>query len=302
MKKRNVILLIVLGIVVTVFIVAGILIYKNWNVITAMYYHYSGNAEELEKNRDDADKRAEEAMKALGIENIRPLTEEETDKLNSGEISEDEAVKLVLGNEEETTDEQSENTEPQKDSENKTDSGNDKTSEAESSDNKTSPESEKTTGTQGAGSNAGKNDSSGSGNKTNTGKNDNVKEPEESPEIKAKKDRIAELIGKMYVLKSKFSKELSAIEDWVNSKYREFCKEYGGAENIPSSAKMKVGKKAYEDALALEASCDTEFYAILDEIETLLIETNQSTSVVSEIKSSYESEKKIAISYYMSQF
>ena len=104
----------------------------------------------------------------------------------------------------------------------------------------------------------------------------------------------------MYVLKAKFSNDLKAIEDWVNQKYVEYSREYGSG-NIPYSVKAKVGKKAYNDALALEEDCDEKVEEILTKITTLLEETGQSTNIVSEIRAAYENEKMLAKSYYMEQ-
>ena len=207
----------------------------------AIYYKYTNQMDVLEQNKQDTDKKALDTMKEFGVETVRPLTDEETEQLNSGEITEEEAVDIILGK-----------------------------LDAE-------PEESTTTGEQ--------------SNTTSTSTNDVNKE---------KNEEIARLIGEMYVLKAKFSSDLKGIEDWVNSKYREYTKEYGEG-NIPYSVKAKVGRKAYNDALALEADCDAKVENILSKITVLLQETGQSTNVVDEIRASYENEKMLAKSYYMDQ-
>ena len=237
-KIRSIIVLVILFALLICMISAGIFIYKNRNSIMALYYTYTNKVDVLEQSKQNTDEKAMDAIKEFGVETVRPLTEEEEKKLNSGEISEEDAVDLILGkdNVQESTEEKSTET------------------------------------------------SSGVANDANTEKN----------------EEIAKLIGEMYVLKSKFSGDLKGIEDWVNSKYREYTKEYGKG-NIPYSVKAKVGKKAYNDALALEAKCDTKVEEILARITVLLKETGQNTNIVNEIRAAYENEKMLAKSYYMDQ-
>ena len=244
MKKANVIILVILF----VFIVAtGIFVYKQRDTLLPMYYVITNQTYKLEQKKLDTDQRALDAIKEFGIEDVRPLTDDEAKKLNEGEISEEEAVDIILGRTEE----------------------------------------DKQTG---------KNPSDVPSSLT-------TPEPDisSSEEYKAKNEEIAQLIGKMYVLKAKFSNDLADIEKWVSEKYVFYYKEYGGSENIPSSVKTKVGKQAYAKAIELEAECDSQVNNILSRITTLLKETGQSTKIVDEIREAYENEKMLAKSYYMSK-
>ena len=253
MKKRTIIILIVLFVFV---VTIGVLVYRNRNTLTAMYFTFTNQNDKLEQKKLDTDERAMEAIKEFGIESVRPLTEDETKKLSSGEITEEQAVDIVLGRYDEIGEPEKENEQP-----------------------------------------ATEQDSSA----VNTGtKNNNPSASNMSDEYKVKNEEIAELIGKMYVLKAQFTSDLSDIEDWVNSEYRKYMKEYDG--NIPSSVKMKVGQTAYSDALALEKDCDAQVTVIFNRITTLLNETGQSTVIVDEMKAAYDNEKMVAKSYYMSQF
>lgn len=247
MKKWKVVLLVILAIVLVALVTAGVLLFRNWNTVSALYYSFTGQSEQVNINKADTDKRAEEAIKDYGIENIRPLDEEETQKLNSGELTEEEAINIVLGK----TDESSET-------------------------------------------------SATTANENNGG--DKVSEKPNGltdEQIKQKKDEIAELIGKMYVLKAKFTNELSAVESWVNSEYSRVRSANGGT--ISTAEKWKIGKTAYSKALALESDCDSQVSAILNRLTVLLEETGQSTKLVSEIKTAYENEKVSAKSFYMSK-
>lgn len=263
MKKRNKILLIILSILVVIAVVIGVLAYINRDMISTMYYVMTTDKQQIEQEKEYTDERALEAVKDFGVETINPLTEEQAEKLKNGELSEEEAIDIVLGKTEETSE---------------------GTSSNGSSSEKPNGSSTTSQGTK---------DSA-------TNKDNNKVQSAQSEELKKKNEEISRLIGELYVLKAEFSGELSAIENWVNDQYWKYTQEYDG--NIPSSVKVKIGRKAYADALALEDSCDVEFYAILDRIEVLLKETGQSTTLVSEMRAAYDSEKKAAISYYMDQF
>ena len=242
-KKSTITILILLFILLTGIVFAGGFIYKNRNTMLAMYYLSVNKVEQLEQNKIETEQKAIDAIKEYGIEDVRPLTEEETNKLNSGELTEEEAVDIILGK-----------------------------------DNKTPNQKDEGQG----------------------GISDSSNESKVPDDVAQKNEEIAQLIGKLYVMKAKFSQDLTAIEDWVNSEYRKYSKEYGSGK-IPSSIKIKVGKAAYAKALDLESKCDAQVGEILERITVLLKETGQSTSIVKEIEASYENEKMVAKTYYMNQ-
>lgn len=99
-KVSTIIVLVILFILLISIAVAGYLAYQNRNSIMAVYYMYTDNVDALEQNKLDTDEKALDAIKEHGIEHVRPLTEEETDKLTSGEITEEEALDIILGREE----------------------------------------------------------------------------------------------------------------------------------------------------------------------------------------------------------
>ncbi len=101
-KISTIIVLVILFILLIGIVTAGLLFYKNRNSIMAVYYMYTNKVGDLEQNKLATDEKALNAIKEYGIENVRPLTEEETGKLTSGEITEEEALDIILGNEEET--------------------------------------------------------------------------------------------------------------------------------------------------------------------------------------------------------
>lgn len=235
MKKKNIVLLIILLIIL---VVVGFIAHKYRNYFSAFYHVATNSGEELEEKKLETDQRAIDAIKEYGIETVRPLTEEETAKLNSGELTEEEAVNIILGNFE----------------------------------------------------------GDGESQQASTPNLDNPPDTSaDSEALKEKSAEIAQLIGKIYVLKAKFTGELDAVEDWVYAEIKKLTQE----ERKSTSSKVRIGREAYSMALDLEAECDGQMDDILNRLTVLLKETGQSTSLVSEIREAYENEKTLAISYYM---
>ncbi len=239
MKKKNIILLIILLIIL---VVGGIFVHKYYNYFSAFYYVVTNSNEKLEEKKLETDQKAIETIKEYGIETVRPLNEEEAAKLNSGELTEEEAVNIILGKLDAETDNN-----PQ------TDISQDNPSTKPSDSDST------------------------------------------SKELEEKNAEIAQLIGKIYVLKAKFTGELDGVEDWVHAQVKALTPE----EKKSKSAKVRIGREAYSMALELEADCDNQMEEILNRMTVLLEETGQSTNLVSEIRKAYENEKRVAISYYM---
>lgn len=236
MKKKSIVLLTILLVII---IAAGLVAYKYRSYISMFYTAATTSSEKLLEKKEETDQRAIDTIKEYGIETVRPLTDEEAAKLHSGELTEEEAISLVLGQ----------------------------------SDSGASSE------TQG----------------NTSGDNSAEKNSLDEETLKEKNAEIAQLIGKVYVLKAKFTGDLNAVESWVHSEYKKLTAE----EKKSTSAKVKIGREAYSRALALEADCDAQMEEILGRLTVLLEETGQSTSLVTEIREAYENEKTVKISYYM---
>lgn len=101
MKK---ILLWILVVFFLIFILAGILIYANYDNIkplfTAMQYE---TKEDIENDIKVTQQKTEQILKDIGKENIKPLDEEEEKKLVSGEMTQEEAINIILGKDKEET-------------------------------------------------------------------------------------------------------------------------------------------------------------------------------------------------------
>jgi len=234
MKKRTIILL---SIFLVIIISLGVVAYKCRDYISILYKATTTTTEKLQEEKLESDQKAIEAIKEYGVEEARPLTEEESAKLNSGELTEEEAINIILG--------QSNSEEPPKED---------------------TPSNEPI-------------------NNQNNADSD----------LKEKKAEIAQLIGKVYVLKAKFTNELDVLEKWAVSQYTSLTPE----ERKSTSAKVRIGREAYSKALALQADCDGQMEKIFSRLTILLEETGQGTALVDEIRTAYENEKAVKISYYM---
>lgn len=93
MKKRY-IFLCVLAIFI---IIAGIVAWMNFDNIKAIYKATQYNTEEIETQMVENEKKNTEILEKYNQTNIKPLSEEESEKLTKGELTEEEAINLVLG-------------------------------------------------------------------------------------------------------------------------------------------------------------------------------------------------------------
>lgn len=242
--------------------------------------------EELENLKVENDKRTEEVLKEAGIENVRPLTDEEEKELVSGNISEQDAVDLVLGKK--TINE----------IKNEKDASSSLQNRSEQSDSQ-QPGGAKTPDAKDSIEDNPKTDDVTTDNKTDIKTNDDTNK-ETDEKLEAANEEISNLIGKIYVLKSQYTAELSNLENWVISSRRALSKEEK-AEKL-SPAEQEIGRQMYAKAAKLESDCDTQIKSILSELKTLLEQTGQDTSIVSQIRKAYDNEKQIMKSYYISTY
>lgn len=94
MKKITKILLIAL---IVVILVAAAFAYANRSWIAVIINGVSNDNETLEKMVEENRKNTDETLKAIGIQEINPLSDDDIRRLKNGEMSEEEAVEKVLG-------------------------------------------------------------------------------------------------------------------------------------------------------------------------------------------------------------
>ncbi len=130
-----------------------------------------------------------------------------------------------------------------------------------------------------------------------------TQKPEEKNEAQAPKpadnsvnEKIAKMIGEIYVLEANFTSQIKSLEGWAVSEYNQTPKEEKAAK------KKELAAIGFPKLSALEKECDAKVNAILSELQTVLKESGQSTELVNQIRDAYD-EKKIATkSHYISEY
>ena len=109
--------------------------------------------------------------------------------------------------------------------------------------------------------------------------------------------RIAELVTKMYVLKSEYT---GAVEGVVSSMKAEFVQL--PPEQRTKSAKQSIAANYMSKINAMEVQCDAQVNAIVSELKKILEENGRDMSLVDAILSSYATEKENTKAYYLSTY
>lgn len=223
------------GRVITIVLILAIVFLAG---IGALVYFQMNNLEALRLSRYSQEEREsllqqnEQAIiEALPVEPITPLTEEQEKMLQRGEITEDEALQMMMG--------------------------------------------------------------------TLVG---NGSKPTEKPVTsvpstpKEENQKLQELLARVYLLRSSFAGRLDGLIGQAKSEYFAQKKANGKAD------KISIGSKYIGKGLALEKECDGQMEALLAEIKAELERTGGDTSVVSQIRSSYSSEKSAKKAGLLNQY
>lgn len=226
MKTWKKVLLIFIG----VFFVASVaLVIWQWNTLKAIYYFSTTKTSgEIVEKIDEQKKNREELVSEIIDGTVRDFTEEEEKKIISGDISVEEATKLIRE--------------------------------------------EFKASTQGA--------------------DDKKKDSSKNKEID---EFIAENIIQLYSYKAYYLGQLGQIEKSAKADY----------SALPAKDRTLVSKQAIVDkylgtANALLIECDNKVQSIMTAIEKRLVANKMDTSIVKQIKNSYEEEKALKKAYYMS--
>lgn len=258
MSKRKKVFLCI-GASILLLVVAAVLL--NLDTILMFKDGIFETQESINQKKEAEEIRQEEALKEAGVSNVRPLTEEETNELNNGNLSEEDAVKIITGQatlEEIKKGQNSEENKPSReDPKNEEQEKDDSFYEKQPGETKPSFDDEKAT------------------------------------ELN---NKIAELIGKIYIIEARFTSEINALEDWAVSEYNKTPKPEKAAK------KKELAATGFPKLTALEKSCDAEVNAVLSELSEVLKSAGQSTEIVNQIKSAYTNKKKLTKSYYISEY
>lgn len=192
MKKFYKILIAVLLILATV---VSYFVVRYQSLIKVVWNGFTLSTQRLEFLKNDNEKKTKEIVEKLGIQTVKPLTEEQQEQLMKGKLSKKDAIDIVLGKK--TSDEK--NVDP-KGEEIKTD-GKIPEKNENPTEEKTPPKKEQ---------------------------NKNPSEQDKANE------RISNLIGEIYVLKAQFTGELKNVEAWVLSEYKKLTPEQKAPDKSPA--------------------------------------------------------------------
>ena len=107
-------------------------------------------------------------------------------------------------------------------------------------------------------------------------------------------EEVAACIAKLYVLKSRFTGELSVLEKTITTTYEELPEE----EQVPASRKSIAGQYIKQVA-QMELDCDAQVDAALAELRKTLTAQGKDTAVVETLRQAYENEKSLKKAYYL---
>ncbi len=132
-------------------------------------------------------------------------------------------------------------------------------------------------------------------NKENGG---TANKPEEAkkPQDNTVNDKVAKLVGEIYVLEATFTSELNALEAWALSQFESLPMEQKAAK------KKELAAIGFPKLAALESECDGKVSAVLSELESVLKNAGQSTELVKQIRDAYEEKKIVTKSHYISEY
>ncbi len=110
-------------------------------------------------------------------------------------------------------------------------------------------------------------------------------------------EKIAELVAKMYVLKSKYLGEIEGVVSSMKAEYAALPKEQQTA-----SAKTNIASGYLGKISALEAQCDAQVNAVVTELRGVLEKSGGDMSLADAIMSAYASEKESTKAYYINKY
>lgn len=110
-------------------------------------------------------------------------------------------------------------------------------------------------------------------------------------------EKIAELVAKMYVLKSQYLGEIEGVVSSMKAEYAALPKEQQTASAKTTIASGYLGKIS-----SLEAQCDAQVNAVVTELRGVLEKSGGDMSLADAIMSAYASEKESTKAYYINKY
>lgn len=292
----------VLIVLIVLLIVLGIAAYLSRDIISAFLMAYTASEEELQNKVNSSGGIVDNNVLSEYTDiALRDLTEEEKAKLANNEISEEDAVALVMGMLDSSSADAVENADQQGGAE--TDahdvqppvSVNDPVTDEKAPENAENDVALQPEETQVPSAEPEK-------------PAENVEEPvaSETPkedttvseETQQVNQKVAELVAKLYVVKARVTSNLDAYIEELRAEY--LANKPTREERV--ATKPQFAAKAIKVVAKWEKECDTEINSLLSEIETLLKDSGQSLELVNTIRSAYEDEKAAKKAYCINRY
>lgn len=299
-KSTVIIVAIIVSLVVALASVLGFFGYKYRNHIHAVYIWLTTSEEEIENNMNNAEEKQIDALVNSGFVNA---SKELTEAFENGLITPEEHTSILSGeftledvlsgkaadngvNGEENVQAPSVDVNGENELDDKT-SSDEKTNAAGENKNETTPNKGGDT-TKNDAQNVVTNNVTQNKPQTNTQTNTNISDVDK---------RVAELVTKMYVLKSEYT---GAVEGVVASMKAEYS-------NLPAdqrnkSSKVAIAERHMGDINAMEAQCDAQVNSVVTELRKLLKDNGRDTALADAIVTSYDTEKANTKAYYLSTY
>lgn len=290
---------IALAVIIVILIVLSGVVVSNFNNISALYKGLTQSSDEISSNIEKNKQNTSQALQDAGIN----MSEEDFEKLNSGELSADEILQIIQGavsSDNQQKDPENEPSPEQKPQGNETDEKKDEYVAAPEQKPEQNPEQNIQVQPD---------DSQGDvqkpveQEKTDTppqSQPNPVVPPEQSETVLAEAEynkKVADLVAKVYTIKSEFMATLDSFESKIVSEYKALP-----AEQRTSATKAKIVADNMSYMLSLEAQCDAQIKAVTDELTKLMKEYGKDMALVDAINSAYANEKELKKAYYVSLY
>lgn len=257
-KKRLLCVLLAL-----VLVIGGVCVWQR-NNLRALGLRLRMSQEELSEQMSAQQNKTAEVTQNAGV-SVRPLTEEERERLRDNEMTRDELIERLVSGEtgEETPSEPDEKTETQTPSDpvesTPQSPAEEQPTESEPTDEPASPA------------------------------------EETKNEVDTARDELAKRIAEIYVMEAEYT---AWLEDANRSAIADF--EALPPEQQTTASKYSIGMQYLSLALEKEKECDARMSELEGDIRTLLTTLGEDTALADEIHRVYEEEKATKKAYYLS--
>lgn len=271
MKKAR----IVLCVVGAVAIAAGAVAYVQRDNISALIDGMRYTDEDLDNQLISSEESVKDYMKDNNLGEIKMLTQEEEAALVSGEISQQDAVKIMTGAmtlDDAKNNKGSESAQTGAPGNSKNESGNADGGPAATGGSTAAPAAPSDGG--------------------------NAQEPSEPATPAVDYDTlISEKVAELYVVKANFSSQLASMKTAAENEFDSYPK-----EERTESKKLEIIKSKISGASALEKQCDAQVAVIVADLKSLLSEAGRDTALADKINEAYNQEKKVMKAKYVNKY